>query len=216
MLRLILGEDWIANRDEVLRRVARDVREKQGNRILLVPELISHDTERRLCMAAGDPASRFAEVLSFTRLIRRVSEYRQQVPGECLDGGGRLIAMAAATRLLSSRLKSYASVETRPEFLADLLDAVDEFKRCCITPEELRSASERTQGTLAQKLSELSLILEGYDSVCAMGRQDPRDQINWLLEQLEDSDFGETHSFYVDGFPDFTRQHLEILNHLKT
>ncbi len=214
MLRLILGEDWIANREEVLRRVSTDVAEKKGNRILMVPELISHDTERRLCAAAGDTASRFAEVLSFTRLIRRVSEAQQQVPGECLDGGGRLIAMAAATKMLSSKLKSYASVETRPEFLSGLLDAVDEFKRCCITPEELRDASGRTEGTLAQKLSELSLILEGYDSVCAMGKQDPRDQVNWLLEQLECSDFAENHCFYIDGFPDFTLQHMEILYHL--
>ena len=214
MLRLILGEDWIANREEVLREISADVREKRGNRILMVPELISHDTERRLCAAAGDSASRFAEVLSFTRLIRRVSEYRQRVPGECLDGGGRLIAMAAATRMLSSKLKSYASVETRPEFLAGLLDAVDEFKRCCIRPEELQEASERASGTLAQKLSELSLILEGYDSICAMGKQDPRDQVNWLLEQLECSDFGEEHCFYIDGFPDFTLQHMEVLYHL--
>ena len=214
MLRLILGEDWIANRDEVLREVSADVREKRGNRILMVPELISHDTERRLCAAAGDTASRFAEVLSFTRLIRRVSEYQQQVPRECLDGGGRLIAMAAATRLLSSQLKSYASVETRPEFLSGLLDAVDEFKRCCISPAELKEASERASGTLAQKLSELSLILEGYDSVCAKGKQDPRDQVNWLLEQLELSDFGEEHCFYIDGFPDFTLQHMEVLYHL--
>ena len=214
MLRLILGEDWIANRDEVLRRVREDVAQKKGNRILMVPELISHDTERRLCASAGDTASRFAEVLSFTRLIRRVSEAQQQVPGESLDGGGRLIAMAAATKLLSSKLKAYASVETRPEFLSDLLDAVDEFKRCCITPEELRDAAGRTEGTLAQKLSELSLILEGYDSVCSMGKQDPRDQVNWLLEQLECSDFGETHCFYIDGFPDFTLQHMEILYHL--
>ena len=66
MLRLLIGTDWTANRDEIFARIARDVAQKQPGRILLIPELISHDTERRLCMTAGDTASRYAQVLSFT------------------------------------------------------------------------------------------------------------------------------------------------------
>ena len=145
MLRLILGTDWIANRNEVLRLVSEDVKCRRKGVILMVPELISHDTERRLCAAAGDTASRYAEVLSFTRLLRRVAETEQLAVPECLDGGGRLIAMASAARMLSSRLKSYASVETRPEFLSGLIDAVDEFKRCRITPEDLMAAAGQTE-----------------------------------------------------------------------
>ena len=57
-------------------------------------------------------------------------------------------------------------------------------------------------------------MLGSYDALCAQGKRDPRDQMNWLLEQLEDGDFGENHVFYIDGFPDFTRQHLAILEHL--
>ncbi len=214
MLRLMLSTDWIAGREALLKLVAEDVSRRKGNRILMVPELISHDTERRLCAAAGDTASRYAEVLSFPRLLRRVSEQTQYMPAECLDNGGRLTAMAAATRQLASKLKAYAAVETRPEFLADLLDAVDEFKRCCITSADLQLAAAQTSGSLAQKLEELSLILESYDSICAQSQADPRDQMNWLLEQLESCDFGSNHEFYIDGFPDLTRQHMAILRHL--
>lgn len=214
MLTLVLGTDWTANRKAILDMIAQDVADKKGGRILMVPELISHDTERRLCQAAGDTASRFSEVLTFTRLAKRVSDSAGCGAPECLDNGGRLVAMASTTRQLKSKLKAYASVETRPDFLAGLVDAVDEFKRCCITPEDLHSAAEKTEGSFAQKLEELSLVLEAYDSLCAQGKRDPRDQMSWLLEQLEDSDFAENHIFYVDGFPDFTRQHMAILGHL--
>ena len=214
MLRLVLSPDWIDGRERILQYVAEDVRARRGNRILMVPELISHDTERRLCTAAGDTASRYAEVLSFPRLLRRVSEQTQFMPPECLDNGGRLTAMAAAARQLSSKLKSYAAVETRPEFLSGLLDAVDEFKRCCICAEDLKLASEQTTGSLAQKLEELSLLLERYDGVCAQSQADPRDQMNWLLEQLECCDFARDHEFYIDGFPDLTRQHMAIVEHM--
>ena len=163
MLKLLLGTDWIANRDYLLQMIAKDVADQMPGRILIVPELISHDTERRLCMAAGETASRFAEVLSFSRLASRVSDSVGHAVNECLDNGGRVVAMAAATRQLYSKLKAYASVETRPEFLTSLVDAVDEFKRCCITSEDLKQASGCATGSFAQKLEELALILEAYE-----------------------------------------------------
>ena len=214
MLTLLLGRDWTANRKEILSRIAADVREQKGGRILMVPELISHDTERRLAVVAGDTSSRFAQVLTFTRLARRICDIVGNAAEETLDNGGRVVAMAAATRQLHSRLKAYAAVETKPEFLADMVDAVDEFKRCCITPTDLRRASAETEGSLAQKLEELSLILESYDAICQQGKRDPRSQMTWVLEQLEDLDFAEKHVFYIDGFPDFTRQHMAVLEHL--
>ena len=214
MLRILLGTDWVANRDEILRLISEDVKCKKENRILMVPELISHDTERRLCAATGDTTSRYAEVLSFTRLTQRVADYSGVAPEECLDNGGRVVAMAAAAQQLRGSLKAYASVETKPEFLTGLVDAVDEFKRCCITAKDLKLAADQCEGAFAQKLTELSLLYETYDALTSHGKRDPRDQMTWLLEQLEGCRFAEEHTFYIDGFPDFTRQHLDILRHL--
>ncbi len=214
MLHLLIGTDWTQNRRIVLTRLAQDVKERREGRILMVPELISHEMERALCRYAGDTASRYAEVLSFTRLARRAAEQAGSGAMECLDNGGRVVAMAACARQLSSRLKAYASVETKPEFLTELVNAVDEFKRCCISPAVLQAAAGQAEGSLAQKLEELALIMEGYDSLCSRGKRDPRDQMTWLLEQLEDGDYAERHVFYIDGFPDFTRQHMAILEHL--
>ena len=213
MLTLLLGRDWTANRNEILSRIAADVAAEKPGRILLVPELISHDTERRMAAMAGDTASRFAQVLSFSRLANRVCDLVGNGAVETLDNGGRVVAMAAAVRQLHSRLKAYAKVETKPEFLTDLVDAVDEFKRCCISAADLRTAAAQTEGSLAQKLEELSLILESYDAVCQQGKRDPRSQMTWVLEQLEELDFAQNHVLYVDGFPDFTRQHLAVLEH---
>ena len=214
MLKLLLGTDWVANRDEILHLIANDVAAKQGNRIFIVPELVSHDTERRLCASAGDSASRYAEVLSFSRLANRVSEAIGCPPEDQLDNGGRIVAMALAVRQVHNKLKAYASLESRPEFLTGLLDAIDEFKRCCILPQNLLEASKMSEGSFAQKLEELSIIFEAYNGICSAGKKDPRDQMTWLLEQLETSDFASEHTVYIDGFPDFTRQHMAILEHM--
>ena len=217
MLTLLLHKDQSAGTDEILRRISDDVAQEKQNRILMVPELISHDIERRLCRSAGDTASRFAQVLTFPRLASRITEYTGYGAEACMDNGGRIIAMAAAARSLSSRLKAYAAVETKPEFLKELVDAADEFKRCCIGAEDLKRAADEiaeSNSLFSQKLSELSLLLESYDAICAQGKRDPRDLMNWVLEKLLDSDFAQQHTFYIDGFPDFTRQHMAILEHL--
>lgn len=213
MLTIVLGTDWVSNSAYILRQITSDISNSKGNRILIVPESISHSTERNLCAAAGDQASLYAEVLPFTRLLRRVSEYVQRGIPECLDDGGRLVAMASSARQLHSKLKAYASVETSPEFLNELVKAVDEFKQCLIGAADLKRAAAESDGLMAQKLDELSLLLETYDAICARGKRDPLDSMNWLLEQLEDCDFAKEHTVYIDGFPDFTRQHFAIIEH---
>lgn len=214
MLTILLGADWKANSCEIMRRISACVSAKQGNQILIVPELISFETERKLCAYAGNSVSRYAQVLSFTRLASRVAESAGHGAPACLDDGGRLVAMASAARNLHSKLKAYAAVETKPEFLLGMLDAIDEFKRCCISPKDLMEASDKTEGSLAQKLEELSLLYEMYNSVTANGKCDPRDQMDWLYGELCDSEFAQKHTFYVDGFPDYTVQHMQILTHL--
>ena len=197
-----------------MNRISHAVSQKQGNQILLVPELISFETERKLCQYAGNRASRFAQVLSFTRLASRVADSVGHGAPACLDDGGRLVAMASAAKQLHSMLKAYAAVETKPEFLLGMLDAVDEFKRCCIRPSDLMAAAAQTEGSLSQKLEELSLLYETYNSITAQGKRDPRDQMDWLYSELCDSNFAQDNTFYVDGFPDFTVQHMQILSHI--
>ena len=214
MLTLLLGKDWVSNRDAILNMIARDVEQEKQGAVLIVPELISHEAERRLAAVAGDTASRYAEVLSFTRMADRVADIVGHNMSGCLDNGGRVVTMAAAVQQINSRLKAYASVGTKPEFLIGLVEAVDEFKRCCISADDLKKASQQSEGSFAQKLEELSLIMESYDAICKNGKKDPRDQMTWLLDALADCDYCEEHTFYIDGFPDFTRQHAAILEEL--
>lgn len=214
MLTLVLGKDWKVNRKKIIELISEDVAQKKQNRILMVPETVSHQTERELAAFAGDTACRYAEVLSFSRLVNRVAASLGIAVPQCLDNGGRIVAMAAATRQLHSKLKAYAAVETKPEFLSALLEAVDEFKRCCVRSSDLLNAAKQAEGILAQKTEELAYVMEAYDSICSRSKLDPRDQMTWLLEQLENSEFAQNHVFYVDSFPDYSQQDMDILLHI--
>ena len=211
MLQIIWGEDWQANRAALLAALCQP---GDGQRIWIVPEQASFAAEQQLCRKGGSGICRHAQVLSFTRLANRVFAASGGVARQTLDQGGRVLAMAQALEQVRSRLKRYAAGSRRAALLPELLAAVDEWKSYGVTAADLRRAAGQTEGLLAGKLEELSLILESYDTVCAAGQQDPRDRLAYLAKRLGQTDFARDKAFYLDGFSDFTGVELEILQQL--
>ncbi len=211
MLHLVLGTDRQAGTDLLTETICRRAEAGIGHQIFIVPEQYSFDTERLLCSRGGDKISRFAEVLSFTRLASRVFSLYGGVSEEFLDEGGRLLTLYLAAERVKTQIKYYAASLLRPEFLLQLGTLLEEFMTCCITPEQLTQAAGRMQAQQAQKLTELALLYESYLSVCKTGRADPVTRQVRLAEILAREDYCAGKRFYFDGFTDFTAVQLRIL-----
>ena len=214
MLHFLLDADRLKNTDELIGRICARAAAGVGGQILIVPEQYSHAAERALCAAGGDTISRYAEVLSFTRLASRLFSLYGGVCEEYLDKGGRLLSVYLAAEQVRPRLKYYAAVSTKPEFLQRLGAAMEEFLSCCLPPEALREAASRVSGQFAQKLEELSLLYESYLSVCKNGRSDPVTRLERLRVLLQQTDYASEHIFYLDGFSDFTAAEQGVMTEL--
>ena len=138
MLKLILGRARTGKTTELLQRVAGEG--KRRPQVILVPEQVSHDMERRLCAQCGPEASRYGEILSFTRLAQRVFTQGGGLAVPQLDAGGRLLLMSQAVAAVGGSLKVYARPSRKAAFLEQLLATADELKSYCVRPEELLSA----------------------------------------------------------------------------
>ena len=153
MLKLILGRAGTGKTTAVLRRLCQAGAERP--QVLIVPEQQSHEAERALCRMGGDGVSRYAEVLSFSRLANRVFQAAGGLGEQELDGGGRLLLMYNAVKSLSGQLVVYGRPSRRPAFLQSLLATVDELKSCCVPPTLLITAGQDAGGPEGEKLRDL-------------------------------------------------------------
>ncbi len=214
MLHLWMSEDRIALSDRLLEQLCAAKDQRENGRILIVPEQFTYEAQRRLCTLGGDTISRYAEVLALSQVADRVASIHGGVAGNYLDHGGRLLAMALAAEQISSRIKYFAAVIRKPEFLSEMVTMVDEFRSYCLQPAALMEAASQTEGQFAQKLEELGLLYEAYLAVCDNGKADPTEKLLWLREALAETDWAENRDFYIDGFSDFTGAELEVLEML--
>ena len=212
MLKLLLGRAGTGKSTAVFRQIAASGESRR--QLLIVPEQASHEVERRLCSEVGNRASLYAEVLSFTRLGSRVLAQAGGLAAPTLDAGGRLLLMYAALKSVSNALTVYAHPSKRPAFLSGLLATLDECKQYCVTPEALAHAGEETGGQEGDKLKDLGLIFGAYDVLTARIAADPRDRLTRLAQGLENCNYAEGISVYIDGFTDFTPQQLLVIRQL--
>ena len=212
MLTILTGPDRQAGTKQIIDTICRRAGEGMQAQILIVPEQFSFEAERMLCGAGGDAISRFAEVLSFTRLASRVFSIYGGVSEEYLDEGGRLLCLYLAAEQVKTQIKYYAACLLRPEFLKQLGKMLEEFMTCCASPQQLLDAAAQMTGQQAQKLTELALLYESYLSVCKTGRADPVTRLARLAETLTREDCCAGKHFYLCGFSDFTGVQLEILD----
>ena len=211
MLRLILGKAGAGKTAAVIEEIRAAVAQRQGGQILLVPEQYSHEAERELCRVCGDSLSLYGGLYSFTSLARRVMQEQGGGAVLTLDKGGRLLCMALALNAVDSRLSLYAGAGHKAELQDLLLSAVDELKSAKVSSAQLEQTVRSCPDSLGDKLHDLALIAEAYDAAVSNGHADPADRLDLLVRQIEDGCFGPETHLYVDGFIDFSRQELAVL-----
>ncbi|MEY8402019.1 PD-(D/E)XK nuclease family protein [Oscillospiraceae bacterium 44-34] len=209
MFKLLLSRAGGGKTTAVLDRLCRAGAERP--QVLLVPEQMSHETERALCKAGGPQINLRAEVLSFSRLANRIFQAAGGLGEEELDGGGRLLLMYRAVRETASSLKVYSRPSKRPAFLTSLIATADELKSCRVLPETLIRAGEESSGPEGDKLRDLGLILGEYDALTARTALDPRDRLTRAADRLLGCGWAEGRDLWLDGFTDFTPQQRELL-----
>lgn len=97
-MRIVTGLAASGKTSMLLREIAEKAEANRGRQILLVPELNSHQMERRLAAATHNHGARTAEVLTFSRLADRVFAVVGGLAQQMLTPAGQLLTLQEAAR----------------------------------------------------------------------------------------------------------------------
>ena len=123
--------------------------------------------------------------------------------------------MAATVDQLSDGILAYKKILKHPDFIKSMVATVKEFKNCAISPEMIKSAAASLpDGSLKRRISEISLLYQGYDALVSEGFSDPLDRISRACKLLDGKDFFKGKTVFLDAFKGFTQQQLELIKRI--
>jgi ATP-dependent helicase/nuclease subunit B len=179
--------------------------------ILLVPEQASFQMERTLALGAPRYGYWRAEVLSFSRLARRVFE---QVGCEpvMLRPAARALALRSVVRGVTETSAAFGSAARTPGFFIQLDRLIEELLLENVTPADLTRAAGALKDAAAQRrVAALARVYGDYLEWLGPERIDPAQRLAVLREHLAGAGWLRDASVWVDGFAGLTGQELETL-----
>lgn len=183
--------------------------------VLLLPEQATFQAERELAAATRSKGFVRASVVGFRRLAHRIlSETGGACSPQVTDLGKRLIV----SRMLSAyqdELKLFTGNVNRRSFAETICGLIQEFKNYNITPAQVQAAVAPCGNTaLANKLADLSLLYQGFESYLANNYLDTEDYLKLLKDKLPDAVCLRGATVWVDGFHWFTPAEYSVLEQL--
>ena len=182
--------------------------------VLLVPDQYSHESEYAMCSLLGNGASRRCEVLSFTRLARRLTDLQGGGAEQVLDAGGKMLLLYAALREVAPNLKFYKTPSRKPSFLNSLMATLDECGNYGVSPKMLIDQGALQGNSQGDKWQDIGQIYAAYLALCEVNGADPHYTMDRLLTQLKQEKWAEGKAVYLHAFTDFTVQQERIVAEL--
>lgn len=189
--------------------------------IYLVPEQMTFQQEYALLKDEDLNGSIRAQVYSFTRLAWRLMQLTGGATKKFITSSGiQMMLRKIIEERDKSEWKIFKKAIEKQGFVEQLETMITEFKRYCVTPEmvheqlsEMETYQHLTlqERALQEKLDDLVYIYEQMTIALEKNYIDSEDQLRILAEKLEDSDFLQDTSVYIDGFHQFTPQELLVI-----
>ena len=219
--RFIIGRSGTGKTTFILDEIQRKLKEEpNGSPILyIVPDQMTFISEYSMASLPGLEGMIRSQVYSFTRLAWRILQETGGISRTHLSSAGLNMLIRKIIEDKKEDLKLFGRAADKAGFLEHVEMMLTEFKRYCITPEDLlekkREVEEVSQTkALADKLHDLELIYSEFERNLSGKYLDSDDYLKLLAESILKSAYLENAEIYVDGFHSFTPQEYLVLGEL--
>lgn len=213
MLKIIYGTELTNKEDLAFDTIKKDA-ESGTAAWILVPEQFSLSTEKTVLKKFGVKCQKNIKVLTFSRLCNLIFGKLGPLRMQYIDGAGKQIVAARTMRLVKNNIKALSSSIKRRGFTTEIVNLISELKRYGVTSEKLDLAAETIESeSLSLKLSDISLILENFNSLVDQNMSDSEDNLTLVIPKIKDCDFLRG-NLYIMHFRSFTPVEYSVLGEL--
>ncbi len=218
MVQLILSPSGWGKTTFIYNSIKRDV--SDGKKVMLiVPDQEAVSAEASCADITSDIASTELYVCSFSRLCNDAFRRYGGIAYNYTDKTTGRLLLYTASRSISEYLKVYSGIAAADSsIISSIFSTISELKRSGISADELYKASQSItddNSRLKDKLSDIALIYDAYNSNLGSALSDPSDDMTKLISLLDQHDmFGKYDSIYVDSFYFFTSMQYKVIEHI--
>jgi ATP-dependent helicase/nuclease subunit B len=186
--------------------------------IYIVPEQMTFMSEYRLATNPKLNGMIRAQVYSFSRLAWRILQETGGISRSHLSSVGMSMLIRKIIDEQKEQLKLFSRASDKTGFVQQLEQMITEFKRYCLTPEDivqgsLQMATDQSTAAVAlrDKLTDLQLIYQKFEEEIFGKYIDSEDYFRLLAEKIASSAYLDDADIYIDGFNSFSPQEYQII-----
>ncbi|MBE7048521.1 MAG: helicase-exonuclease AddAB subunit AddB [Ruminococcaceae bacterium] len=183
---------------------------RQGHKVLMiVPEQYAHIAESALAEKNGYTSDEI-QVTSFKRLAQKTLR-KAGMLNETVSNIGKSIMLSKAILHAEKSLTLYRRAAEKPGFSDAMLSFIAECKRSAVTPKQLTGDTLGQNPHLLMKLSELSVLYDGYQQALHAKCIDDEDYVTLLATHIPNTTLFRGQHIFIDEFFRFTPAELACI-----
>ena len=222
-LRMVIGRSGSGKTSMLLDEIRnRLINQPEGTPIIyIVPDQMTFLSEYRLATDLKLRGMIRAQVFSFSRLAWRILQETGGISRVHLSNVGINMLIRKIIDEQKDQLKLFQRAADKTGFVQQVEQMIIEFKRYCISPEELKQAPKQvgageTSGSMAlnDKLMDLEIIYQKFEEEIFGKYLDSEDYFRLLSEKISSSSYLREAEIYIDGFYSFSPQEYRVLTEL--
>ncbi len=213
MVHFIYGPSGYGKTFTALKYLESDIKNGKTS-IFIVPEQETVAVERTVVSLFPSSAQLNIEVLNFSRLCNSIFRTYGGLSYNFATKPIKSLIMWNTVRELSPMLEEYRAGEAADFSLTQkMMSAVSELKAYCVSPAKLESACGHIDenSSFYKKARDISLIYSAYSARLSESFSDSSDDISKVLDILEEHNYFEGKTVYIDSFAGFTKQESELI-----
>lgn len=216
-LQFVFGGSGAGKSTTVYEKVIRQSMEHpEKNYLIMVPDQFTMYTQKELCTMHPRGGIMNIDVLSFSRLIYRISEEVGSKERVILDDTGKNLVLRRVAIEKEEQLVLLKEKVKRPGYIHEVKSIISEFYQYDIGPDDMEEmiAQAGNKGALAYKMQDLKVLYDGFTEYIRDKFITTEESLDELCRMIPRSGLLKDSVIVFDGFTGFTPVQVRVLTEL--